>query len=58
VGLAAQHLGELLGIGEGLPENQSPPTEFEDDVVGHLVHEVCRGCVVQPEGDGLGMVSG
>ena len=30
------------GIGEGLPENQSAPTEFEDDVVGHLVDQVLR----------------
>ena len=42
VGLAAQDLGELFGVGEGLTENQSAPAEFEHDVIGHDVDEVRR----------------
>ena len=42
VGLSAQHLGELVGVGECLTEYQSAPTEFEHDIVRHGVNEVRR----------------
>ena len=42
VGLSAQHLGELVGVGERLTENQSAPTEFEHDVIRHRVDQVRR----------------
>ena len=40
--LVAQHLRELVRIGEGLAENQSTPTEFDDYIVGHGVDHVRR----------------
>ncbi len=40
VGFSAQHLGQLVGVGERLTENQSAPTEFEHDVVRHRVDHV------------------
>jgi hypothetical protein len=40
--LLPQHLGQLLGIGESLAENQSTPTHFEYHVVGHDVDHVLR----------------
>ena len=46
----------LSGVGERLAENESAPTEFEDDVVGHRVDHVLRRRVVQAERDGLGVI--
>ena len=54
--LVAQHLGQHLRISEGLPENESAPTHFENHVVGHDVDHVLRRRVMQAEGDGLGMI--
>ena len=40
--LLAQHLRKLVRIGEGLAENQSTPTEFDDYIVSHGVDHVRR----------------
>ena len=54
--LLAQHLRKLVRIGEGLAENQSAPTEFDDYIVGHSVDHVRRRRIMQAERDGLGVI--
>ena len=56
--LAAQRFDQFLRMGEGLPEYQPAPTQFELDVLGHRVDQFGRRCVVQAERDRLGVVAG
>ena len=53
-----KRLGQSVGIGERLAEDQSAPTQFELDILGHRFDHVRRRRIVQAERDGLGMVRG
>ena len=56
VALLAQHLGQLLGVGERLPENEPAPTEFENHVIGHRGHHTRRGGLMEGQRHRLGVV--
>ena len=54
----AHHLGQVIGIGEGLAEDQTAPTQFKHHILGHDVHQMLWGRVVQAQGDGFGVIGG
>ena len=54
--LASKHLGEVVRVGERLPEDQTAPAEVEHHVIRHRVDQVGRRRVVQSERDRFGTV--